>query len=74
MFFEKKSSFSHPKALSFPSLSKSCQTKFKPLSDKLEKKACILSICIFLLSLMNCEIIAEVKLGEEHFPHLYNIS
>ena len=34
-----------------------------------------LSICIFLLNQMNCEIIAERKFGEEdtNFHHLHNI-
>ena len=38
--------------------------------DKLEKKACVLPIFIFLSNQMNCEIIAKGKLGEEdrHFP------
>ena len=68
LVFVKENSL-NSQASSFPSLSKSCPTKFKILSDKLEKKTCALPIC------MNCEIIAEVKLGEEdrNFRHLYNI-
>ena len=33
------------------------------------------NLYFFLLNQMNCEIIAEGKLGEEdrNFPHLYNI-
>ena len=67
---KENSSFRRSEVLSFPPLSKSCPTKFKPLTDKLEKKN------IFLLNRMNCEIIAEGKLGEEDrsFPNLYNVS
>ena len=44
VFVKENSSFS------FPSLSKCCPTKFKHLSEKLEKKTYILSIFILLLN------------------------
>ena len=46
----------------------------KLVREKLEKKACVLSVIIFLLNQMNCEVIPEGKLGEEDFAHLNNIT
>ena len=44
------SSFRNSSVLSFPSLSKSWPTKFKPLSDKIENK---IFLSYFLLNQMN---------------------
>ena len=76
LFVKEASSFTNSQVLSFLSLSKTWPGKFKPLSDKLGKKTCVLAICIFLLNQMNCEHIAEGKLGEEDkdFPHLFSNS
>ena len=75
-FLKGISSFRHSQVLSFPSLSKSYPTKFKPLSEKPKKKTCTLLIRIFSLNQMSCKIITEGKLGEKDrsFSHLYNIS
>ena len=64
VFVKENSYFIHSGVLTFPYLLKCCPTKFKPLSDKLEKRSCISSVCIFLLKQMNCEIIADSKLGK----------
>ena len=76
LFLKGISSFRHSQVLTFPSLSKSYPTKFKPLSEKPKKKTCTLLIRIFTLNQMSCKIITEGKLGEKDrsFPHLYNIS
>ena len=62
MFVKENLPFRHSHVLSFPPLSKGCQTK--PLTDKLEKKN------TFLLNQMNCEVITKGKLGKEIF-HIY---
>ena len=65
LFVKENSSFRQSQVLSFLCLLKSFPTKFKPLSDKLEKEACVLLTWIFLLNQMNCEIITEGKLGKK---------
>ena len=72
-FVKENSSFRHSQVLSFLSLPKSCPTKFKPLSAKLEKeKNVIYQFVFFLLNQMNCEIITEGKLGvEDETFHIY---
>ena len=47
MFVEENSSVRHSQVLSLPSLSKSFPTKFKPLSEKLEKKTCVHQFVFF---------------------------